>query len=116
MASRRILKGKMPNINVTEHAADKRPGNMTLENFSYKNTWNMGYEGYGKPVPQMVMHPIYGNKGEYLFLLGLFVVFPLLKYNRRYYEDKVRSQNVSTNRWAKMNLDKDNIHPCVWDL
>jgi hypothetical protein len=53
-----------------------------MTDFSFLGTFNMGYEGFSKPLPLNRMNPIWGNKNEFLFLLGLIALVPLIKSAR----------------------------------
>ena len=64
---------------------------MREEDFGFIGSFNMGYEGFSKPISQTRMHPILGGRGEYLVLLGLLGVIPLLVSARKKNEDALRS-------------------------
>ena len=74
----------------------------------------MGYEGFSKPLPLARMHPVYGNKGEFLFLLGLVALVPLIKGSRKSNEDKLRSEVTANNRYADMQLAHAERQPSEW--
>ena len=97
----RLVKQKVPNPNVTPHNPEHRAG---MTDFSFMSSFNMGYEGFSKPLPLNRMNPIYGNKNEYLFLVGLFALVPLVKSARKKNEDALREQVKATNSWAEMPL------------
>ena len=61
----------------------------------------MGYEGFSKPFPQPKMHPVIGNRGEFLFLALFFPAVVLLRASRKKNEDNIRaSLGVANNRYA----------------
>ena len=64
----------------------------------------MGYEGFSSSWHQDKMHPVMGNKGEFLFLALLVPAVILLKGCRAKNEDGIRSAlGNSTNRYAVFN-------------
>ena len=77
---------------------------MTLQDFGFVNTFNMGYEGFSRPLALERMHPVYGNKAEFLVLFGLLALVPLIKASRKKNEDALRSQVKTTNRFAVLPL------------
>lgn len=87
---------------------------MTLADFSFINSFNMGYEGYSKPLPLERMNPVWGNKGEYLALLGLFALVPLVKSARKKNEDALRATVQSNNRYAELPLSHEERKPSKW--
>ncbi len=102
----------MPNINVTPHNPEHRAG---MENFGFIASFNMGYEGFSKPLPLNRMNPIYGNKNEFLFLLGLVLLVPLVKSARKKNEDALRNiEGTATNRYEELSLAHANRQPSKW--
>lgn len=87
---------------------------MTEESFSFINSFNMGYEGFSKPLPLARMHPVYGNKGEFFFLFGLIALVPLVKGARKSNEDALRSETKANNRYADMSLGHHERQPSRW--
>ena len=51
------------------------------------------------------MNPILGNKREYLWLVALLGLLPLMAAGRKNNEDGLRAKVLSTNRYARMDLD-----------
>jgi hypothetical protein len=87
----------------------------SMENFSFIGSFNMGYEGFSKPLPLNRMNPIYGNKNEFLFLLGLIAMVPLVKAARKKNEDALRSiEGNATNRYEELALSHANRQPSKW--
>ena len=87
------------NINVTQHNKDKRE-EFTGDS-SFWGTWNMPYEHFSKPFHPPKMHPVQGNKGEFLFLAILFPAVIMAKASRKKNEEGLRSQyGFSNNRYA----------------
>jgi hypothetical protein len=62
------------------------------------------------------MHPIYGNKGEFVFLLGLILLTPLIKKSRKKNEDALRNEVKANNRYAELTLDAASKQPAKWTL
>ena len=87
---------------------------MTLEDFGFVNTFNMGYEGFSRPLPLDRMNPIYGNKNEFFILFGLITLVPLVKASRKSNEDALRAQTKTTNRFAELPLDRKERLPSQW--
>lgn len=77
----------------------------SMTDFNFKNTFNMGYEGFSKPVPLPKQNPISGNRGEFIFLFGFIVSISMLMRGRKKNENKLRKINVSTNRYAEFPLN-----------
>lgn len=89
---------------------------MTEEKFGFVGTFNMGYEGFSRPLPLQRMHPVYGNKGEWAFLLCLFALVPLVRNARKKNEDALRKEVITTNRYAELPLDAASKQPLKWTL
>ena len=87
---------------------------MTLEQFGFVSSFNMGYEGFSRPLPLNRMNPIWGNKNEFLFLLGLIALVPIVKSARKKNEDALRAQVKSTNKWALVDLNHHQRQPSRW--
>jgi hypothetical protein len=87
---------------------------MTLEEFNFISTFNMGYEGFSRPLPLDRMHPIYGQRSELLFLLGLFLLVPLVKNARKKNEDALREIASTNNRYAELPLAPTLRQPSRW--
>ena len=96
-----VTKYSGKNLNVTEHNNERR------EEFggvaTFWGSWNMPYEHFSKPFHPPKMHPVSGNKGEFLFLAILFPVILLAKGSRKANEDSLRSTyGFSNNRYAHL--------------
>ena len=87
-----------------------------MTDFSFAGSFNMGYEGFSKPLDLPKMNPIYGNKGEFLVLLGLIALVPLIKGSRKWNEDKLRQEVKTTNKYAELAVDHSNRLPAKWTL
>ena len=87
---------------------------MTIGEFSFVNSFNMGYEGFSKPHSLDRMNPIYGQRSELWFLLGLFLLVPCIKKARKTNEDALRSIAQTNNRYAEMPLSHKLRLPSVW--
>ena len=85
----RVTKYSGRNINVTEHNLDKREEFQT-QSPTFWNTFNMPYEGFSKPWTPPRMHPIIGNRGEFLFLALFFPAVLILRATREKNENGVR--------------------------
>ena len=104
--SSRVVKYTGKNINVTAHNKELRDDYKNA-NYTFWNSFNLGYEGFSKPVKVPKMHPIVGNRGEFLFLALLFPVIWLMKTAREKNEIGIRKQlGYSTNRYAHLNTTK----------
>ena len=69
----------------------------------------MPYEGFSKPWPQPRMHPIIGNRGEFLFLAILFPTVILLRASREKNENGIRaSLGNANNRYAHFTTQNVN--------
>ena len=61
----------------------------------------MGYEGFSTAPKMNRMHPVLGNKGEFLFLALLFPALLIFKASRLKNEDGIRQAlGHSNNRYA----------------
>jgi hypothetical protein len=87
---------------------------MTLEEFNFRSSFNMGYEGFSRPLPLDRMHPIYGQKAELWFLLGLFLLVPVIKNARKTNEDALRGIAHTNNRYAELPLSHTLRQPSRW--
>lgn len=87
---------------------------MTIEEFSFLNTFNMGYEGFSRPLSLDRMHPIYGQRSELWFLLGLFLLVPLVRSSRKTNEDQLRELVKANNRYAELPLSFNLRQPSRW--
>lgn len=85
-----------------------------MTDFSFLGTFNMGYEGFSRPLSLNRMNPVWGNKNEFLFLLGLIALVPLVKSARKKNEDALRQQVRATNRWAVVEMDHRLRQPAKW--
>ena len=89
---------------------------MTIQDFGFVGSFNMGYEGFSRPLPLDRMNPIYGNRFEYFFLFGLIALVPLVKAARKSNEDALRKETKATNRYAELPLGRKERHPSQWTL
>ena len=62
-------------------------------------------EGFSKAQDLPEMNPILGNKREYIWLVTFLGLVPFLVYGRRSNEDGLRAKVMTTNRYAKLDLD-----------
>ena len=97
--ARRGFAMKVPNINVTEHNVERRPG---LTKFTFMNSFNMGYEGFSEPLPLARMHPVWGMKGEYILLVFTLFLIPAVSLNRKKKESLLRGLILTNNRYAML--------------
>ena len=111
--ARRGFAMKVPNVNVTDHNVERRPG---MTKFSFINTFNMGYEGFSEPLPLARMHPVWGMKGEYILLMGTLIAIPLFSIMRKKKESLLRGLILTNNRYAMVQLSHTDRRPCTWDL
>ncbi len=86
----------------------------SMTDFSFLGTFNMGYEGFSRPLALNRMNPIWGNKNEFLFLFGLIALVPIIKSARKKNEDALRNQVKTTNRWALVDLSHKQREPSKW--
>ena len=63
----------------------------------------MGYEGFSSPWHPLKMHPVVGNRGEFLALALFFPFILMLKNSRRKNEDGMRKEyGFSNNRYVHL--------------
>ena len=63
----------------------------------------MGYEGFSSSWHPLKMHPVHGNRGEFLALGLLFSLVLMMKQGRRKNEDGMRSEyGFANNRYAHL--------------
>jgi hypothetical protein len=99
----RIRQYKGANINVASHNQERRHN--VQGDFTFWGTWGMGIEGFSKMAPMSEMHPFWGHKAEWRYLLILALVAPLIIGARKKNEDGMASQIVATNTYARVHLD-----------
>lgn len=87
-----------------------------MTDFGFASTFNMGYEGFSRPLQLQSMNPIYGNRFEFVFLFGLILVIPCLITGRKKNEDGLRSVVKATNRYAQLPLAAEDRQLSKWDL
>lgn len=87
-----------------------------MDNFGFIGTFNMGYEGFSKPLPLTRMHPIYGQRSEFLILLGFMALVPFLMGGRKQNEDSLRAEVKTNNRYEAMALGHRERLPSAWTL
>ena len=78
-------------------------------------TFNMGYEGFSRPHALVRMHPVLGNRGEYLLLLALFGLVPLFRNSRKNNEEALRDIVKTTNRYELVENDRARL-PSTWTM
>ena len=66
----------------------------------------MGYEGFSRPLHPLRMHPVSGNRGEFLFLLFFCSSVLFLMHGRKSNETSLRALSPATNRYAEFSLDE----------
>ena len=77
----------------------------------------MGVEGFSHAHHFDDMNPRSGGRGELIWLFGFFgLAIPLLAYGRKANEDGIQSEIKTTNRYARMNLDRTSSQPSTWTL
>lgn len=104
-----IKKYTGPNINVASHNQERR--SQYSEEFSFWTTWSMGVEGFSHAHISQDMHPLWGTRNEWTWLLGFLILIPVLAHGRKSNEDGAASQlGTATNRYAKMNLDAESAN------
>ena len=86
----KVVKYTGQNINVTPHNQELRAELTQNETYTFYNSINMGYEGFSKPWKMAKMHPIVGNRGEFLFLALFFPIILMLKASRQKNETGMR--------------------------
>ena len=103
--SSKVVKYQGQNINVTPHNKELRTELAQNEDapYTFVTSFNMGYEGFSKPWKMPKMHPVVGNRGEFLFLAVLFPVVLMLKAAREKNEAGVRATaGFANNRYAHL--------------
>ena len=105
--SNRVVKYTGSNINVTPHNKDLRDDISKNKSYTFFNSFNMGYEGFSKPWKMPKMHPVVGNRGEFLFLALFFPITLLMKATREKNEKGIRnSLGTATNKYAYLATTK----------
>ena len=87
----------------------------SYEDFGFAATFNMGYEGFSRPLPLLKANPIWGNKNEFLALLLLIGFVPLINNARKGNEEDLRSEVKTTNRYSHFALDAQYRQPSRWE-
>ena len=106
-AAPRVVKYQGQNINVTPHNKELRTELTQNEAYTFFNSINMGYEGFSKSWRMAKMHPIVGNRGEYLFLALFFPAVLMLKATREKNETKLRKAlGAANNKYAHLDTVK----------
>ncbi len=85
-----------------------------MTDFSFLGSFNMGYEGFSRPLSLARQHPVYGNRSEFLALLGLAFLIPLVKNGRKNKEEALRAEVKTTNRYAELPLEFHSRLPSKW--
>ena len=99
------------NINVAFHNKEQRPDYVT--DFGFYTTLNMGIEGNSKLEELPEMNPFLGGRREFIYLAGVLFGLALVMPMRKRNEQTLRSLTTATNRYAKMDLGRDN-KPAEW--
>eukprot|EP00347_Sterkiella_histriomuscorum_P008589 403344515 len=99
----RVVNQKVSNTNVTPHNPESRQG-MTAEEFGFAKTFNMGYEGFSKPLPLPRSNPIYQTRQEIFYIIALFTAISFMASARKGNEEALRSQIKTTNRYAELQI------------
>eukprot|EP00347_Sterkiella_histriomuscorum_P022650 403337677 len=99
----RVVNQKVSNTNVTPHNPESRKG-MTAEEFGFAKTFNMGYEGFSKPLPLPRSNPIYQTRQEIFYIIALFTAISFMASARKGNEETLRSQIKTTNRYAELQI------------
>ena len=66
----------------------------------------MGVEGFSRMPELQEMNPILGHKKEFIWLLAILGLLPIIASGRKSNEDGLRSEIKTTNRFARLNLDE----------
>ena len=109
MVHSRVVYRPSANPNVHNHNLERRPE--VQVDFSFKNSWGMGYEGHSKPVMLRNMNRLQGGKNEFMWLFGILGASVFIAAGRKMNEDGLRSQIVATNTYAKLAC----VSPSTWD-
>ena len=64
----------------------------------------MGYEGFSRPLALPRMAPIYGNKFEYIILILLIGLYPVVNNGRKKNEAALREQIKTNNCYAELKV------------
>ena len=87
-----------------------------MTDFGFAASFNMGYEGFSKPLALSRQTPVWGNRGEFLFLALVFLTLPCFVKARKSHEDALRAEVKATNRYAPLHLNKELREPTRWTL
>ena len=88
-----------------------------LTKWSFWSTANMGIEGYSKAAPLRDMNTLTGGRREYLWTALIFgVAIPLFAMQRKNGEDSIRSHVKTTNRYARLDLGREEAKLSSWTL
>ena len=74
----------------------------------------MGVEGFSHAHHLGDMNHITGGRNELIWLFGFMLLFPLAAYGRKSNEDGIHEEIKTTNRYARMKLDKEAAQPSKW--
>ena len=110
--STRVLTSAGRNINTTEHNKERR--NEYSTEFGFLSTLNLGLETYSRPSPLNKMDPFAGHYNEFFYLAAFIGIFSIVAWGRKSNEDGLRSQVLSTNRFARVNLDAQSARVSQW--
>ena len=99
-----IKKYTGPNSNVASHNVERRV--QYKEEFSFWTSANIGVEGFSHCHIAQDMDPYSGNRNEWMWLLGILVLVPILAQGRKSNEDGIANKlSSATNRYSRMHLD-----------
>jgi hypothetical protein len=87
-----------------------------MVDFGFASSFNMGYEGFSKPLHLKRSNPIYGNNNEFLFLLAGCTLITFIVGSRKSHEEKLRAEVKTTNRYALLHLSSENRQLSKWTL
>lgn len=110
----RVIKYHGANINVASHNDERRQA--YRGDFTFRDTWGMGIEGFSHGTNLKDMNAITGNKSEFIWLFGILLVLPFLASGRKSNEDSISSQIKTTNKYSKLALDGESSQFSKWTL
>ena len=65
----------------------------------------MRCEDFSEPVALTRQSPIYDNKFEFMALLALIIMNPVINKSKNKNEKKLRSEAETSNAWAEMKVN-----------
>ena len=97
----RVIKYTGDNINVASHNDERRT--QYQGDFTFKDSWGMGVEGFSHGPHLQDMNPLTGSKTEFLWLAMILLALPLLANGRKQNEAGIADAlGKSTNKYAKL--------------